>query len=60
MNRAKSEYPRDTTINIRVSKAERALIRRRANELGISVSAYLVGLALGYESQLKLSDQERV
>lgn len=52
-NRSKSDYPRDTTINIRVSKAERAMIKRRAEQMGISVSAYLVGLALGYEGQLK-------
>lgn len=58
MNRVRSEFPRDTTINIRVSRAERVLIKRQAQELGLSVSAYLVGLALGCENQVKRSEQK--
>ncbi len=49
-----SEFSRSTTINIRVSKAEKALIKRQAEKHGLTVSAYLVGLALGWKNQLGL------
>lgn len=55
--RVTSDYSRATTINIRVSKAEKALIKRQAEKHGMTVSAYLVGLALGWKNQLGFKDK---
>lgn len=45
----RSSAVRQQTINIRVTAWEKAMIKRRADRLNLSVSAYLVGLALGFE-----------
>lgn len=46
-NRKPIPEPRDTTVNIRVSRTERQKLGELANRCGVSVSAYLIGLALG-------------
>lgn len=40
------EYTRDTWLSIRISKPERALIKRVAAAHGMTSGAYLVSLAL--------------
>ncbi len=45
--RKKIEEPRDTMIGIRVSQTERRRLNELASEYGVSVGAYLIGLALG-------------
>lgn len=45
--RSKTDEARDTTVNIRVSEKEKEQLKSSASALGLSVGAYLLGLALG-------------
>ena len=45
--RSKTDEVRDTTVNIRVSEKEKEQLKSLASALGMSVGAYLLGLALG-------------
>ena len=45
--RKKTNEPRDTVLTIRLSKSEQEELKRRAAKLGLSVGAFLLGLALG-------------
>lgn len=45
--RSKTDESRDTTVNIRVSEKEKEQLKFLASALGLSVGAYLLGLALG-------------
>lgn len=45
--RSKTDEVRDTTVNIRVSEKEKEQLKSLASALGLSVGAYLLGLALG-------------
>jgi predicted DNA binding CopG/RHH family protein len=45
--RSKTDEARDTTVNIRVSEKEKDQLKSLASALGLSVGAYLLGLALG-------------
>jgi hypothetical protein len=45
--RKRLDEPRDKWISIRLSKTERDKLAGLANGYGVSVGAYLVGLALG-------------
>lgn len=45
--RCKTDEARDTTVNIRVSEKEKEQLKSLASALGLSVGAYLLGLALG-------------
>lgn len=45
--RSKTDEARDTTVNIRVSEKEKEQLKNLASALGLSVGAYLLGLALG-------------
>ena len=45
--RKKTSEPRDTVLTIRLSKSEQAELKRRAAKVGLSVGAFLLGLALG-------------
>lgn len=45
--RKKTEEPRDTVLTIRLSKSEQQELKRRAAKAGLSVGAFLLGLALG-------------
>lgn len=45
--RSKTDEARDTTVNIRVSEKEKEQLKSFASALGLSVGAYLLGLALG-------------
>lgn len=45
--RSKTDEARDTTVNIRVSEKEKEQLKFLASALGLSVGAYLLGLALG-------------
>lgn len=45
--RKKTDEPRDTVLTIRLSKSEQAELKRRAAKAGMSVGAFLLGLALG-------------
>jgi len=52
-----AEIARQTTISIRLAHAERALIRTRAAEAGISASAYMRQCVLEIE-QLRIQVQQ--
>ncbi len=45
--RKKIEEPRDALLTIRLSQTERRKLGELASDRGISVGAYLIGLALG-------------
>lgn len=45
--RSKTDEARNTTVNIRVTETEKQQLKNLASALGVSVGAYLVGLALG-------------
>ena len=45
--RKKTTEPRDTVLTIRLSKSEQAELKRKAAQAGLSVGAFLLGLALG-------------
>lgn len=45
--RSKTDEERNTTVNIRVSEKEKAQLKSLSSALGLSVGAYLIGLALG-------------
>lgn len=45
--RSKTVEPRDTTVNIRVSESEKDALKKAAAAVGLSVGAYLLGLAFG-------------
>ena len=45
--RKKSEEPRDTVLTIRLSKSEQQELKRLAAKAGLSVGAFLLGLAMG-------------
>lgn len=47
MNNRRIDVPRDAEIHLRVSRQERDLLKSLAAAAGLSVSAYLLGLALG-------------
>lgn len=45
--RHRTGTPRDTTVNIKVSKEEKAQLQALATAAGLTVGGYLLGLALG-------------
>ncbi len=45
--RKKTDEPRDTVLTIRLSKSEQQELKKLAAKAGISVGAFLLGLALG-------------
>ncbi len=45
--RKKTDEPRDTVLTIRLSKSEQQELKRLATKAGLSVGAFLLGLALG-------------
>lgn len=45
--RKKTNEPRDTVLTIRLSKSEQEELKKRAAKVGMSVGAFLLGLALG-------------
>lgn len=45
--RKKSDEPRDTVLTIRLSKSEQQELKRLAAKAGLSVGAFLLGLAMG-------------
>lgn len=45
--RKKTSEPRDTVLTIRLSKSEQQELKKRAAKVGLSVGAFLLGLALG-------------
>ena len=45
--RKKTDEPRDTVLTIRLSKSEQEELKRRAAIVGLSVGAFVLGLALG-------------
>ncbi len=45
--RKKTNEPRDTVLTIRLSKSEQEELKRKAAKAGLSVGAFLLGLALG-------------
>ena len=45
--RKRMDEPRDKWLSIRVSQTEKAKLAELADSVGVSVGAYLVGLALG-------------
>lgn len=45
--RKKTEEPRDTVLTIRLSKSEQQELKKLAAKAGLSVGAFLLGLALG-------------
>lgn len=45
--RKKTDEPRDTVLTIRLSKSEQQELKRRAAQVGLSVGAFLLGVALG-------------
>lgn len=45
--RKKTDEPRDTVLTIRLSKSEQMELKRRAAKAGLSVGAFVLGLALG-------------
>ena len=45
--RKKSDEPRDTVLTIRLSKSEQQELKRLAARAGLSVGAFLLGLAMG-------------
>lgn len=44
--RKKSDEPRDTVLTIRLSKSEQQELKRLAAKAGLSVGAFLLGLAM--------------
>ena len=45
--RKKASEPRDTVLTIRLSKTEQQELKKKAAMAGLSVGAFLLGLALG-------------
>ena len=45
--RKKSDEPRDTVLTIRLSKSEQQELKRLAARAGLSIGAFLLGLAMG-------------
>lgn len=45
--RKKLEEPRDTVLTIRLSQSEKQELKKLAAKAGLSVGAFLLGLALG-------------
>ena len=45
--RKKTNEPRDTVLTIRLSKSEQQELKLRAAQAGLSVGAFLLGMALG-------------
>lgn len=45
--RKRTDEPRDTVLTIRLSKSEQQELKRRAAKAGLSVGAFLLGIALG-------------
>lgn len=45
--RKKSNEPRDTVLTIRLSKSEQQELKKKAAKAGLSVGAFLLGLAFG-------------
>lgn len=45
--RKKAGEPRDTVLTIRLSKTEQQELKKKAAMAGLSVGAFLLGLALG-------------
>ena len=45
--RKKSDEPRDTVLTSRLSKSEQQELKRLAAKAGLSVGAFLLGLAMG-------------
>lgn len=54
--RKKTEEPRDTVLTIRLSKSEQQELKRLAAKAGLSVGAFLLGMALGDVVGKKLID----
>lgn len=49
--RKKTDEPRDTVLTIRLSKSEQQELKKLAAAVGLSVSAFLVSVALGSNSK---------
>ena len=45
--RKKTDEPRDTVLTIRLSQSEKDELKKLATKAGLSVGAFLLGLALG-------------
>lgn len=45
--RKRTDEPRDTVLTIRLSKSEQEELKKKAAKLGVSVGAFLLGLAFG-------------
>ena len=54
--RKKSDEPRDTVLTIRLSKSEQQELKRLAAKAGLSVGAFLLGLAMGAAIGEKIID----
>ena len=54
--RKKSDEPRDTVLTIRLSKSEQQELKRLAAKAGLSVGAFLLGLAMGDAIGVKIID----
>lgn len=54
--RKKSEEPRDTVLTIRLSQSEKQELKRLAARAGLSVGAFLLGLAMGDIAGEKIID----
>lgn len=54
--RKKLEEPRDTVLTIRLSKSEQQELKKLAAKAGLSVGAFLLGLALGDAAGRKIID----
>lgn len=54
--RKKLEEPRDTVLTIRLSKSEQQELKKLAAKAGLSVGAFLLGLALGDAAGKKIID----
>ena len=55
--RKKTDEPRDTVLTIRLSKSEQQELKRLATKAGLSVGAFLLGLALGDAAGRKILDE---
>lgn len=45
--RKKTDEPRDTVLTIRLSQSEKDELKKLATKAGLSVGAFLLGMALG-------------
>ncbi len=54
--RKRTEEPRDTVLTIRLSKTEQQELKKLAAAAGLSVGAFLLGMALGDNAGKLLMD----